>query len=164
MMVEQSQGLPRATQTGAMHSFVVFRLGRTRYALPLDQVELVLRMVAATSVPDSPRWVVGAIDLHGRVLPVADLRERLGHPPKDAHVDDRLLIVSHDERTFALVVDEVTEVLDVPGDAVAPPPDPICTSRYLSSVVRREEGLILVLNSAHLFPDRDVLSARERIQ
>ena len=136
-------------------SFVVFRLDGERFALPLDQVEIVLRMVSVTPAPDAPPWVIGVIDLHGRVIPVADLRQRLGHPAKEPHRDDRLLVMSLAERTFALVVDEVTEVLALPDSEVEIPPDPLGDSRYLRAVVRREDGLILILDSASLFPSAE---------
>jgi len=136
-------------------SFVVFLLDGERLALPLDQVKLALRMVSVTPVPDAPPWVIGVIDLHGRVIPVTDLRQRLGHPAKEPHLDDRLLVMSLDERTFALVVDEVTEVIELSGSEVETPPDPLGDSRYLSAVVRREDGLILILDAANLFPSAE---------
>jgi chemotaxis signal transduction protein len=56
------------------------------------------------------------------------------------------------ERTLALAVDEVTEVLELPGSEVEAPPDPLSYSWYLRGVVRREDALILILDSANLFP------------
>ncbi|MFH1124035.1 MAG: chemotaxis protein CheW [Pseudomonadota bacterium] len=144
--------VPRMAGSKETGSFVVFRLDGERFALPLEEVELALRMVSVTPVPDAPPWVVGVIDLHGRVIPVTDLRQRLGHPAKEPHLDDRLLVMSLAERTFALVVDEVTEVLELPDSKVETPPDPLGDSRYLMAVVRREDGLILILDSANLFP------------
>jgi len=150
-----------AKETG---SFVVFRLNGERLALPLEEVELALRMVSVTPVPDAPPWVIGVIDLHGRVIPVTDLRERLGHPAKEPHLNDRLLVMSLAERTFALVVDEVTEVLELPGSEVGILPDPLGDSRYLKAVVRREDGLILILDSASLFPSAEGLLGGDRMQ
>ena len=109
-------------------------------------------MVAVTPVPDAPSWLIGVIDLHGRVIPVTDLRVRLGHPAKEPCQDDRLLVVSLSEQTFALVVDEVTEVVALPGSEVETPPDSLRNSRYLKAVVRRENGLILIVDAGHLFP------------
>jgi purine-binding chemotaxis protein CheW len=152
---EEMERLPMNPAEGSSKetgSFVVFRLDGKRLALPLDQVKLALRMVSVTPVPDAPPWVIGVIDLHGLVIPVTDLRQRLGHPAKEPHLDDRLLVMSLAERTFALVVDEVTEVLELQGSEVETPPDLLCDSRYLRAVVRREDGLILILNSANLFP------------
>jgi purine-binding chemotaxis protein CheW len=150
---------PAAAGTKETVSFVVFRLDGERFALPLDQVKIALRMVSFTPVPDAPPWVIGVIDLHGRVIPVTDLRERLGHPAKEPHLNDRLLVMSLAERTFALVVDEVKEVLELPVSEVETPPDPLGDSRYLRAVVRREDGLILILDAVQLFPSAAGLDA-----
>jgi purine-binding chemotaxis protein CheW len=133
-------------------SFVVFRLDGERFAFPLDEVVLALRMVALTLAPDAPPWAIGVMDLHGRVIPVMDLRKRLGHPAKEPHRDDRLLVMSFAERMFALVADEVTEVLELPGSEVKIPPDLLSNSGYPMGVVAREDGLIFILDSTSLFP------------
>jgi len=150
--MEQSTMNPAEAGSKETSSFVVFLLDGERFALPLDQVQIALRMVSVTPAPDAPPWVIGVIDLHGRVIPVTDLRQRLGHPAKEPYLDDRLLVMTLAERTLALVVDEVTEVLELPGSEVETPPDPLSDSRYLRGVVRREDGLILILDSASLFP------------
>jgi purine-binding chemotaxis protein CheW len=131
---------------------VGFRLGRQLYALPLDHVERALRMVAVTPVPEAPPWATGVIDLHGQVVPVVDLRQRFDQPPKAPALDDCLLVVQTQEQTIALVVDEVTEVLEVPAQQVEPPAEPLSRSRPLVAVVRRGEGLILVLDATRLLP------------
>jgi len=143
---------PREPGSADTNAFVVFRLDGERCALPLPHVVIALRMVSVTPVPDAPTGVIGVIDMHGRVIPVADLRHRLGHPAREPHLDDRLLVISLAERTFALVVDEVTEVLALPVSEVETPPDPLSDSRYLRAVVRRKDGMILILDSESLFP------------
>ncbi len=132
--------------------FVGFRLGKQFYALPLSHVERALRMVAVTPVPEAPPWVTGVINLHGRVVPVVDLRQRFGQPAKELHPDNRLLVVQAPGRRAALIVDEVTEVLEVPARQVEPSADLLPDSRPLSAVIRRDEGLILVLDAVQLLP------------
>ncbi len=136
--------------------FVGFRLDEHLYALPLDHVERALRMVAITPVPQATPWVPGVIDLYGQVVPVVNLRQLFGQTSREPHPNDRLLIVQAQERTMALMVDEVTEVLEVPGHQVEPSPDPMPRSRPLSAVIRRDEGLILVLDPAHLLPPEEM--------
>ena len=109
----------RAAPAGdGLAHFVGFRLGGQRYALPLEQVERALRMVAVTPVPEALPWVPGVINLHGRVMPVVDLRQRFGRPSREPHPDDRLLVVQGPRRTAALMVDSATEVLEVPAHQV----------------------------------------------
>jgi len=139
---------------GVSH-FVGFRLEGQRYALPLDRVERALRMVAATPVPEALPWVAGVINLHGRVVPMVDLRQRFGQPSRKPHLDDRLLVVQAQEQTMALMVDEVTEVLEVPANQVEPAPASLSQSRPLAAVIRRDEELILVLNVARLLPSEE---------
>lgn len=62
---------------------VVFRLDAQRFALPLTAVERVVRAVAVTLLPDAPAIVLGAIDVHGRVLPVLNVRRRFNLPQRE---------------------------------------------------------------------------------
>ena len=88
--------------------FVSFRLDRRLYALALDQVDTVLRMVAVTPVPEAPPWAMGVINLHGQVLPVVDLRQQFGQPAIEPRLSDRLLVVRTQGGTVAFKVDEVS--------------------------------------------------------
>jgi purine-binding chemotaxis protein CheW len=144
--------LPGGQQSDPIHHFVSFRLGQELYALPLAHVECVLRMVAITPVPKAPSWVAGAINLHGRVIPVVDLRQQLGHPAGAFHLSDRLLVVQSRRLTLALVVDQAEEVLSARASEVQPPTEPLSCSRPLSAVIHREEELVLILDAAHLLP------------
>lgn len=149
---ETASAKPPGLGRGSSAHLVVFRLDKCFYALLLDHVERALRMVAITPVPEALPWVPGVIDLHGRVIPVVDLGQRFGQPSKEPALDDRLLVVQTLEQTVALMVDEVTEVLEVPAHQVEPPAAPLSQSRPLVAVVRREEGLIMVLDAARLLP------------
>ncbi len=141
---------------GSVH-LVSFRLGRQLYALPLDHVERALRMVFVTPVPEAPTWVLGVIDLHGSMIPVVDLRQRFGQPPKEPALDDRLLVAQVLEQRVAFMVDEVTEVLEVPAHQVEPPGDSLARARLLVAMVRHDEGLILVLDVARLLPPAEAV-------
>ena len=131
---------------------VSFRLNQHLYALPLVHVERVLRMVAVTPVPEAPPWVSGVIDLHGQVISVLDLRRRFGQPPVPLHPDQRLLIVPTQERTLAVIVDEVTEVLEVPAQQLESSSDLVPDSRPLAAVIRHNGDLVLVLDATRLLP------------
>src|SRR5580704_1960646 len=85
---------------------VVFRLDERRYALPLAVVERVVRAVDVTPVPKAPPIVLGAIDVHGRVLPVLDIRRRFRMQERDIDPADWFLLAHTARRTVVLVIDE----------------------------------------------------------
>ncbi len=146
---------PIGTEDVTSTHFVAFRLDRQLYALPLENVERALRMVAIVPVPDAPPWVPGVINLQGQVVPVVDLRQRFGWPAREPTLNDRLLVIQALGQKAALWVDEVAEVLEVPSAQVEPPPQPLSRSRPLAAVVRRGENLILVLDASRLLPPEE---------
>ena len=131
-----------ATEYNSAEYFVSFSLDGQWYALPLSQVEQSLRMVALVAVPESPPWISGLLNLHGRVIPVLDLRNRFGLSPKPLHKDDRLLVVGTNGRTIAIIADELGEVLEVPDGQTEKPPESLSQSPALKSIIRHDNEFI----------------------
>jgi len=123
---------------------LVFRLGETDYALRLDVVGRVLRMVAATPLPGAPACVRGVIDVAGTLMPLVDLRFRCGHGQRQAVPTDHLVLARTQHRPVALWVDAVLGLLhvaageEVPSQSVVPGPD------MVRGLARGPDGLILI--------------------
>ena len=93
--------------------FISFKISKQIYALPLENVENVHRMVAIKQLPAAPPWVAGVINLHGQVIAAIDLRRRLGQQASKARLADRILIVNDQVHRMALIVEEASEVMEV---------------------------------------------------
>jgi purine-binding chemotaxis protein CheW len=91
---------------------VVFTLGREEYALPIQQVQEIIRYSEPRAVSSSDPWVRGVISLRGKIVPVFDLGLRLGIHA-DVAEDQKIVIVETTAGTAGVVVDEVEEVLTV---------------------------------------------------
>jgi purine-binding chemotaxis protein CheW len=96
-------------------SVILLRLEGHEYALPLGHVVEVVRMAALAPVPDAPRHVLGLLDLRGRVVPVLDLRRRLGLAPAEPGLSTPICVVEAGGRGFGLVADAVTDVRPLLG-------------------------------------------------
>jgi purine-binding chemotaxis protein CheW len=99
---------------------VVVRLQGIEHALPVEHVVEVLRMVAITPLAEAPPWLLGVIDLRGRVIPVVDMRRRLGMPQREPDLSTPILVVRSRSVTAGLVADEVVEVLALPACSWSP--------------------------------------------
>jgi chemotaxis signal transduction protein len=143
--------------------YVVFRMDRQHYALPLDHVIRAVRMVASTPVPDSPHSVVGIINMAGQMLPVIDLRRLFGQAGKDPELQDVLLVVQRQGQTAAIMADEVLNVLEFTSEQVRPPPAAVSRSRFMAGAVQQEDILILVLNDSQLFPNNGERMGEESV-
>ncbi len=115
---------PTATRTG---QYLTFWLGDEALALDIRNVREIIQHGPMTRVPLMPAFVRGVINLRGAVVPVIDLNARFGRPP--AQVGKKTCVVIFDalrdgERTeLGLMVDAVSEVVDLADDEIEPPPD-----------------------------------------
>ncbi len=96
----------------AMLRYVLFFLDTRAFALPLAGVERVIRAVEITPLPQSPPAILGVIDVHGAVVPVINIRRRLGLPDQSVQLDDQLVIAQLNERRIAFVVTEVRGIIE----------------------------------------------------
>ncbi|GAB4431857.1 MAG: hypothetical protein Kow0031_13140 [Anaerolineae bacterium] len=105
-------------------------------------------MVALTPLPDAPAWVSGVFNLHGDVIRAISLRQRLGLPPQEIRLSDRLLLVNGEAAPFALIVDQITEVMAVDPGQLRPALDG--SLELVDAVIEQPEKLVLVLNPTRL--------------
>lgn len=123
---------------------VVLRLDELCIALPLAAVERVIQAVALTPLPGAPDIVLGVLNLQGRIIPVFNLRRRLGLAERALALNDHIVIARARRRPAALVADKVsgvtacTETDWVDAARILPRLD------HVAGVVRRDDGLLLV--------------------
>src|SRR5437870_9968302 len=91
---------------------VVFSLGEEEYALPITQVQEIIRYTEPRAVASEAAWIRGVISLRGKIVPVCDLAARLGLSTELAD-NAKIVIVETDGGTAGVIVDEVEEVLTV---------------------------------------------------
>lgn len=117
LFLEDDEG--EDTQEG---KFLTFILGEEEYGIEIRHVTEIIGIQSITEVPDMPAHVRGVINLRGKVIPVMDVRLRFGMPERP--YDDRtcIVVINIDGQAVGLVVDRVSEVLDIPKDDIEPPP------------------------------------------
>jgi purine-binding chemotaxis protein CheW len=130
-----------------MQQLVVFSLGNEEYCLPITQVQEIIRFTEPRTIPHAVSSVRGVINLRGKIIPICDLRERLGLSQEDAR-DGKIVIVESAAGTAGLVVDEVEEVLTVGDDQLEEPP----TGRrpHVRAVAKVDDRLLVLLEPDEL--------------
>jgi len=101
----------------------VFRFGEEEFGVPIDSVQEIVRVPEQlTHVPRAPTFVEGVINLRGAVLPVIDLRMRLGLPRVERSDRQRIMVFLIDQVCTGFIVDSVAEVLKIERRAIGPAP------------------------------------------
>lgn len=127
-----------------MIQLVDFQLDEQRYALPLAAVERIARAVEITPLPKAPPIVVGIINFGGRIVPVINLRRRFRLPAQDIELHDQLIVGQAGRRTVAMVVDEVSGVVERPETDVIAAPEILPGLEYIQGVARLPDAMILI--------------------
>ncbi len=106
----------------ATEHLATFFLDREEYGVDVRQVQEIRRMSEITSVPRAPEFIRGVINLRGRILPVLDLKRKLGLGEVEAGRATRIVVVRVGERLLGLLVDGASQVLKVAVSRIEPPP------------------------------------------
>jgi purine-binding chemotaxis protein CheW len=141
--------------------YVTFGLGDEVFAAPVGLVREILTYQAPSRIPNGPAYLLGLTDVRGRGVPTADLRIRLGMTPVQPTLNTRILVLDMpvDDRvlTLGLVADRVFEVAAFTADQIEASPDIGIKWRsdYISGVVRREDGFVVLIDLARLLSSTD---------
>lgn len=131
---------------------VVFQLGKELYGADISVVREVGQPQRVTRVPRTPKYVVGVTNLRGRVIPVVDLRQRLGLPVTAATKSTRIAVAELEGGQVGMIVDAVLEVLRVPSAQIEPPTLMVSKvdSDYVMGVAKVDQRLIILLDLARV--------------
>ncbi len=101
--------------------YLTFKLGREEYGLEILKVREIIGLMNITTVPRVPSFMKGIINLRGSVVPVIDLRLKFGLEELEYN-DETCIIVLDVGQCFGIIVDTVSEVVDISADNVEKPP------------------------------------------
>ena len=142
---------------------VVFNLANEEYGVAITQVQEIIRQPEITRIPGMPDFIEGVINLRGRIIPVIDLRKRFGLQHKEASDSTRIVVADASGQTIGLVVDSVSEVINLPKEQIDPIPPSIASidAEYLSGVGKLEKRIVILLDLAKLLSDLEKVSIEE---
>jgi len=144
---------------------VSFVLGNEEFGVDILCVQEINRMLQITKVPNAPAYVDGIINLRGRVIPVIDLRQKLGLPRKEHDHNTRIIVVEVNNKTVGFIVDGVKEVLRIPVSITEAPPEIAAgiNSEYIKSVGKLEDRLLILIDLEKTLSTSDVTELNEVI-
>lgn len=125
--------------------WIGFQLGGQHYAVPVDQVQEVIRPRDIAAVPGAPGIVLGLMNLRGRLLPVIDGRRRLGLRSQSVGSADlqRVLVLATEEEQVGMLVEAVEDMVQIDTSEVSAPPT--------SGARRSNDPVVGVVRGAHGF-------------
>lgn len=158
-----SRAVENSQETSGQRSsaqYLTFALGKEEYAIEILRVQEIKGYSALTQIPNAPAFIRGVMNLRGAVVPVIDLRIKFGMPSAEIDRFTVIIIVKVRGKTVGLVVDSVSDVLDLLSADIEPTPDlgyHVDTS-FMNGMAKNADRLIILLDIEKLLGG-DVLSS-----
>ena len=144
------------SQSRVKTQLVVFKLGDEEYALPITCVQEIIRFTEPRSVASKDRFIRGVINLRGNIVPIYDLKERLGLPVSETE-NAKIVIIEQAAGVAGAIVDEVTEVLTTEVGEFEDVP--AADHEAISGIVKLDDRLLVLLDPENIVPTVDVAAS-----
>jgi len=145
--------------------YLTFQLGNELFAFNVLRTNEVLEVSQITRIPGAGDAMIGVINLRGSVVPVIDLRKRLGMPEKEYTIETSIIIIDtdygEDNVTLGVLVDAAKQVIMLDAAQLEPPPKVgmNLNIEYITAIGKHESGFIILLNSDRIFSDKELVAA-----
>ncbi len=123
---------------------MVFTLDELSYAVPLPIVVRVIHAIEIRHLPKAPPIITGIINVNGQIIPVADIRKRLGLVAREIDLDDRLIITDMGKMQIALLADTVEGIRDLEPGQMTVTKETLPFAEHIRGIVKIDNELILI--------------------
>jgi purine-binding chemotaxis protein CheW len=128
--------------------FLTFFLAGEEYGIEILSVHEIIGMMPITSVPGTPDYVCGIINLRGKIIPIVDLRSKFGMESKAQTAETCIIVVHVQGVEVGVVVDRVSEVLNIAAGEIEPPPSfgRDVNTEYILGIGKSQSKVKILLN------------------
>lgn len=142
-----------------MEQFMTFRCCNEIYGISLDSVSEIIGLQQYTSIPDTEDFIMGLINLRGKIIPVIDVRIRFGQEPLEYNDRTSVIVIQVKETVIGLIVDGIEGVVDIAKKDILPPPSvsnlKVQAQKYVFGIGRVGSEVKLLLDPDKLIHDAE---------
>lgn len=143
------------------NQFLTFQLGDELYGVDILRVQEIKGYTAVTKIPNMPDYIKGVMNLRGTIVPIVELRTTFGMPTIDYTVFTVIVVVVVRDRIMGLVVDSVSDVLNISKKDIQSPPDfgAKVDVSVLTGIGKSGDKLVALLNIDRLLTEGEMQEA-----
>jgi purine-binding chemotaxis protein CheW len=147
---------PSESATGCSQ-FLTFNLGEELYGVDILRVQEIKGYTAVTKIPNTPSYIKGVLNLRGTIVPIVELRTKFGMPTIEYTMFTVIIVVVVKEKVMGLVVDAVSDVLDIDKADVQAPPNfgARINVSFMKGIGKSGDKLVTLLDIDRMLPGED---------
>jgi purine-binding chemotaxis protein CheW len=144
---DRGSGAATSVADQDVSQYLTFSLGQEEFGIEILRVQEIKGYSAVTAIPNLPPYIKGVMNLRGTVVPVLDLRAKFGMSDSEYTRFTVIIVVNIGSRVVGLIVDAVSDVMDVAASELVPAPDlgPGVDTSFLTGMAKSQDRLISLL-------------------
>jgi len=149
--------------TSDVDQYLTFGLGQEEYGIEILKVQEIKGYSAITPIPNTPAHVKGVMNLRGTVVPVVDLRSKFSMEAMEYNKFTVIIVVTVGAKIAGLVVDAVSDVLNIPSSEIRPAPDfgSRADTRFITGMASSGDKLTVLLDVDRLLGEEELAAGSE---
>ena len=146
---------PNATDKKGPVQLSCFFVGSALCGIGINVIQEMNKQMEMTKVPQAPEYVLGIMNLRGRIVTIIDLGRKLGLAPSKMTENSRIIIVNSRDENIGLLVDRITDVVTAKWEEVEPTPSNIkgVKGKYFQGVFKAAKDLVAILDVEEVLAD-----------
>ncbi|MBW7573381.1 chemotaxis protein CheW [Caproiciproducens faecalis] len=149
-----------ASENDTTEKYLTFFIEGQLFAIPSSQVVEIIRMQPITFIPKLPPYVIGVINLRGKIVPLLDIRLKFNKDPKEYDDHTSIIVAETGDLSIGFIVDSVNDVTNVSKNQISDTPRFArdTTNHYVKGIATLNENAVMLLDIAK------ILSEGEEVQ
>lgn len=146
-----------------VNKYLIFNINNEDYAIPISKVRTVIRYVKITPIHESSEFIMGVINLRGKIIPIVNMRKKFGLSEKSFNDRTVFIIVdilgAKEVYNIGITVDAVQDVRDISTEDMERTPDIglRLKSQYLEGIAKVDDRMIMILNMDRILTSEEVV-------
>lgn len=125
---------------------VGFIVGEEEYAVPILNIQEIIKPIEYTRVPSVPDYVLGVFNLRGNVIPLIDLRSKFSLEQARQNEQTRYIVMKGEDNVAGFVIDRLTEAIRIKRNRIDPPPETLHKDKgMIYGIGKREDNILTIL-------------------
>ena len=151
------------------NAYLTFALGAEKFAIPVDHVQEIVEFGHVTKVPNAPAYMLGIINLRGRVLPLLDTRMKLGLRQTELTHKSRIMVldIQTDDKNLQIgaIVDLAREVVEITEGEIqeAPEFEDLRTTAPIKGIVNNHGDITMIMDISRVFSVNEVIELNKSL-
>ena len=143
------------------NQFLTFQLGEELYGVDILRVQEIKSYTTVTKIPNTPSYIKGVLNLRGTIVPIVELRTTFGMETIDYTILTVIIVVVVRDRIMGLVVDSVSDVLNISKKDIQAPPEfgTKVDVSFLNGIAKSGDNLVALLNIDRLLTESEMQKA-----